>query len=204
MADQISTTAQGVPSANVQGTGEAVSTAASTTTPVIEETFDKERALETIRKQRASEDALTKENKRLAKIVEEHDKSEKARRDAELSETEKLKNQIAEKDAALQTLQNDLKTWRIRQAVEREATALGFQNPEDAYLLADMSGVAIGEDGKVTGAKEAIEKLAKARAYLLKTEKPTPPDVNARNRSTQTQDVEARQKELAQRFRIKI
>ncbi len=129
--------------------------------------------------------------------------AEKKRRDAELSETEKLKNQIAEKDTTLQALQNDLKTWRIRQAIEREATVLNFQNPEDAYLLADMTGVEISEDGKVTGAKEAIEKLAKARTYLLKTEKPIPPGLNARN-GNQTQDGEARQKELAQRFRIKI
>ncbi len=202
MTDQTSATTQGVQSANVQGT-EPTAASAAITTPVVEEPFDKERALETIRKQRASEDALAKENKRLAKIVEEHDKSEKARRDAELSETEKLKNQIAEKDTTLQALQNDLKTWRIRQAIEREATVLNFQNPEDAYLLADMTGVEISEDGKVTGAKEAIEKLAKARTYLLKTEKPIPPGLNARN-GNQTQDGEARQKELAQRFRIKI
>lgn len=124
---------------------------------------------------------------------------EKKRRDAELTETEKLKNQLAEAENKRKQIEADYALARLHQAIEREATALGFQNPEDAYLLADVTTIEIGEDGKVKGAKEAIEKLAKERAYLLKSEKPTPPNLNSRE-TNKKGDAEKKMQELYQRF----
>ena len=61
----------------------------------------------------------------------------------------------------------------IRGEVKGEAGAMGFVDPEAAYLLLDRSEVAIGDAGEVTGVKEALEALAKAKPYLVKATTPT-------------------------------
>ena len=70
------------------------------------EEFDKERALDTIKKLREFE----KESKRLSKQVEQYEKAEKERKQAEMSEIDRLKAQYEEAAVQLQTLQtNELK-----------------------------------------------------------------------------------------------
>jgi hypothetical protein len=45
---------------------------------------------------------------------------------------------------------------------------------EDAYLLADKSGVIVGDDGNVTGVAEAIAALTAAKPFLIATTTPKP------------------------------
>ncbi|MHA7962872.1 phage scaffolding protein [Paenibacillus sp. CAU 1782] len=45
---------------------------------------------------------------------------------------------------------------------------------EDAYLLADKSGVTVGDDGSVTGVAEAIAALTAAKPFLIATNTPKP------------------------------
>ena len=71
--------------------------------------FDKERAMATIEKLRGFEKLAKSQEKKLA----DYEQKEKERQEAELSETEKLKKQLAEKDAALKL--------RDYQELQREA-----------------------------------------------------------------------------------
>ncbi|MFH0938255.1 MAG: hypothetical protein V1899_03105 [Planctomycetota bacterium] len=211
MTDATSTTAQGVQSATAQGAAQVTADAAvNENAQAVEETFDKERALETIRKQRASEEALAKENKRLAKIVADREAKDKAVKDAELSEVDKLKNQIAERDAALKDLTEKQSQLLRRQAIEREAAQAkwgkgkrAFIKPDQAYLLADLTGVT--QDGdKFVGLDAALEKLANENEHLLAQAKPTLPATNSTTVNSGT-DADAKRKELLQRFpRLKI
>lgn len=74
--------------------------------------FDKDRAMATIEKLREFE----KQAKAQAKKLAEYEDAERKRQDAELSETERLKKQLAEKDATLKTLLID--SWK-REAAEK-------------------------------------------------------------------------------------
>ena len=206
MDDQTGTMTQGVTSANAQGAELVVESATTNTnTQITEEAFDKERALETIRKQRASEEALTKESKRLAKIVSEYEAKEKKQKEAQLSEVDQLKAQLAEQVAANAQIQNDIRQSKLRAAIERAAGLQGFVNPEDAWKLADLSGLEMGEDGKVKGLEEALKEILKTRPYLTAAAIKQPNN-NARDtgRGNKEPDPDARKKELAQRFRIKV
>lgn len=82
--------------------------------PAVEaEEFDKERALETIKKLRQFE----KDSKALAKKVAEYEAKEREREEAELSETEKLKRQLAERDAQLKGLERAAMQRKVAEAV---------------------------------------------------------------------------------------
>lgn len=69
----------------------------------------------------------------------------------------------------------------IEAEVRSIARVMNFHDPDDAWLrLADQVGeddstIKVGDDGKVTGAQEALDKLAKDKPYLLKTEKAAGP-----------------------------
>ena len=72
----------------------------------------------------------------------------------------------AERGQALDALKATVRQGEVRTAVLLEAARAGIADPSDALALADLSGVAVGEDGAVTGAKEAVEALAAAKPYL--------------------------------------
>ena len=139
------------------------------------------------------------------KKLDEFEAREKKSKEAELSEQERLKAQLAEMQTAHEQARQEMATMRLRSAVEREAIKLGFKNPEDAYLLADMTGVEMDENGKVTGVESVLKELAKTRPYLVGADEKKPaPNTNARDAGKGGQvDPEARKKDLAQRFRIK-
>jgi len=68
--------------------------------PVTEEPFDKERAMETIKKLRESEKQAKKDRAQLERLQS----LEEERKQAELSETDRLKAQLQERDAKLKKL----------------------------------------------------------------------------------------------------
>ena len=55
-----------------------------------------------------------------------------------------------------------------------EAAKLGATHPEDAYALADKAGVAVSEDGTVTGVVEAVAALAEAGRLVMGAKQPPP------------------------------
>jgi len=145
---------------------------------------------ETVPEERPAEEApqaktlveLQAENERLAKALKERNKEEAGRRKkldelekaeevrqaASLSETDKLKKQLAEADKRVADAALEVKTVRLKSTVTNMAAQMGFQDPEDAYVLIDMAAVTVTDDGKVEGAKEALGALAKSKPYMLR------------------------------------
>ena len=138
------------------------------------------------------------------KKLDEYEAKEKKQKEAQLSEVDQLKAQLAEQVAANAQIQNDIKQAKLRAAIERAAGLQGFVNPEDAWKLADLSGLELGDDGKVNGLEEALKEILKTRPYL--TAAIRQPNNNARDtgKGNKEPDPDARKKELAQRFRIKV
>jgi hypothetical protein len=89
--------------------------------------------------------------------------------DKDKSELTKAQEQAAEALKNATAAQDELKSARIQNAFLSENTHT-WHNPGAALKLLDLSDVTIGDDGKVTGLKAAIEKLAKDHPYLIKTD----------------------------------
>lgn len=119
--------------------------------------------------------ALKKANAEAARNrhkLADYEKAEQERKDAELSETERLKKQLAEAKEQQNVLIAKNTETQIRAAVERTAATMRFHDPADAYALADLSVVTMDEDGKISGVNDALKALAKAKPHLVRTEQP--------------------------------
>jgi len=128
--------------------------------------------------------ALRKANAEAAERrikLQEFEETERKRQEAELSETERLKKQLAEAKAAQEQLVVNMRETQTRAAVERMAATMRFHDPADAYALADLSTVTVGEDGKIEGIDTALKTLAKAKPHLIRQEQPA--NLNAQNRT---------------------
>lgn len=145
--------------------------------------FDAERAKATIQKLREHEQRalkLEKQTKALEKKLAEYETAEQQRKQAEMSEVERLKAEVEAAKAAQQAAAEEMVTMRIKQAMFTAAAKMGFHNPEDAYLMADLTEVDLGEDGAVAGVETALKDLLKSRPYLAKSE--SAPDIDASKR----------------------
>lgn len=93
------------------------------------------------------------------KEFEDKDRSELERAQRDLKESkeisEKLEKQLAKSTIHNKFLASNKHTWH---------------DPETALALLDMNEVTIEDDGSVKGLEDAIEKLAKAKPFLLKEE----------------------------------
>ena len=103
--------------------------------------------------------AANREAETRRKKLDEYEQAETKRREAELSETDKLAKRVQEaeqaRDQALRTANERL----IRATFVAEAAQHGAEHPADAYLLADRSNVTVDESGNVTGVTEAVKAL---------------------------------------------
>jgi len=99
-------------------------------------------------------------------------KAAKARLDGidqeRLTELEKVQKRAddaeKERDVARQRAQDTA----IRAALAMEAAKAGALHPEDAFQLADLSSVTIGDNGDVQGAVEAVAALIAGKRLVLK------------------------------------
>lgn len=117
-------------------------------------------------------------NRVKAKKLEDQ---EAARAAAEMSDLEKAQKAAADAQATLERYQQQAQADKIRHAVEMAASKLNFHDPADAHALADLTTIAVGDDGKVSGAEEALKALAKAKPHLVKSEQAAL-DINASTR----------------------
>jgi len=87
--------------------------------------------------------------------------------DADKGELEKLQG-----DHATVTAERDKLAEENQQLLIQNAFLMDnkhkWENPKAALRLADLSEVEIDDEGNVTGLREALDKLAKSDAYLLK------------------------------------
>jgi len=133
-----------------------------------EEEFDKERAMATITKLREFE----KEARMLKKKLDAYEKAEQERKEAEMSEMEKLKAQYDKAQAELSRIQKNQQKREIAQKVGLpEALALRIQGDDEEAMEAD--------------AKKLAEALPKPE--VKKVMSPTQPGVGAQQGETYEQ-----------------
>jgi len=128
--------------------------------------------------------ALKTANKEAAdrrKKLEEIESNEAKRKESELTEVQKAAKRAEVAESDLKTVKERYRTNAIRNEIKLYAQNAGFVDTNDAIALVDMSGVDFDEaTDKVSGAKEAIDALAKAKPHLLKApERPQAPNINS-------------------------
>jgi hypothetical protein len=149
--------------------------------------------------------AANKEAADRRKKLEAFEKAEQERQQAQLSAEERLKQQLAEAQAQAQAVTAAANERLVRAAVLAEASKLAFVDPSDAWRMLDRDGLAVGDDGEVTGAAEALKALAKAKPYLVKAATAAAPSIDGdrgRGASTPEQKAAGREQQLRQRFGI--
>lgn len=74
---------------------------------------------------------------------------------------------VTDKNSAVETATASAKQMLIKAEIVTQAAALKIVDAEAAEKLAKLDGVVVGDDGKVTGVKEALEALIKDRQWLV-------------------------------------
>jgi hypothetical protein len=176
-----------------------------------DETFVPQSKVDEIVKKR-----LERERKKYADYDElkaklaEFEKAEEERKKAEMSELERLQSELAELQKKAQEAE-ELKNKTLESANQRLIKAefkliakeLGVRKEalDDAFVLADLSGVEVDEDGNVQGVKEALESLKKSKAYLFGGQNyadPTPGQHETKREDTKEQ-AKRKLQELAEK-----
>jgi len=104
--------------------------------------------------------------------LRELEQAEKERKRAEMSELERLQEDLTEAQARLAELELELTQTKLRQAVVSEAARLGFADPDDAWQLLDVAAIEVDDDGKPTNVGKLLRKLAAQKPYLLRSGQP--------------------------------
>ena len=120
--------------------------------------------------------------------LDEYEKAEKDRADAQLSEMDKLNKRLAEAETARQQALQTANDRLIKAAFVAEAAKHGVEYPEDAFLLADKSNVAVDDSGNVIGVAETVKTLVDGKRLPL------------RNRAVASLDAGAGSTSNGQRF----
>lgn len=124
--------------------------------------------------EREAKEAAVRAGKQAQTRVAELEAELKKREDADLSETEKLRKQLADAEAKSTKAEKDRQETLSRAVIEREAAKLRFTDPADAWKLLDAARIDYGTDGTPTNARALLEDLAKAKPYLTGAGKPAP------------------------------
>lgn len=107
------------------------------------------------------------ENRRKAATAEAKLKEQD---DAKLSETERLQKERDEARTKAEQIEARARQRVIRSEVRVVASELGFADPSDAHRFLDDDAIELDDDGEPKNVKALLEKLAKDKSYLLKTE----------------------------------
>lgn len=127
------------------------------------EEFDKDRALETIRKLREVEKgskATAKERDALAAKVKEFE-------DASKTEQERMAARIEELEKSLASKEEEVTKTKTRNAVHAKASAMGFRNPELAMRLVDVSEVTFKKNGDPENIEDLLKAIVKENPFLV-------------------------------------
>ncbi len=90
-------------------------------------------------------------------------------------ENKRRRIEARELTAKVDSLTTRTRELLVKTAFNGEAIRAGIAYPEDAFKLADISGVEMDmEDEAVTGVAEAIESLRTNRPWLFRRDKPRP------------------------------
>ena len=153
---------QGAPS-GTSGDGTATGT---TTEPTGQSTGTTGQPQQTTTVSQAEFDAIKRQLQAADQNRSRAEQELKALRDAQLSADEKVKQDLAEAQAALAKRETELKVAQIQNAFITDNT-YDWQDPKAALKLADLSGVTV-EGERVIGLKEALKAVADAYPWMIK------------------------------------
>lgn len=125
---------------------------------------------------------LNEEHKSLKSQVDKLLKAQKDMERANMSEVERLKAEKAELEAAANQAREAITQMRLKDAFRSAAATKKVRfvdgAMDDAFKLADLTGVQVEESGAVRGMEAAIDALLKAKPYLVAKPEP-PPSIDA-------------------------
>ena len=152
-------------------------------------------------------DALKAANNEAAqrrKKLDEYERAEQTRKDAELSEMDKLNKRLAEAETARQQALTTANDRLIKAAFVAEAAKHGVEYPEDAFLLADKSNVAVDDSGNVIGVAETVKTLVDGKRLPLRSRAIASLDAGAGSTSNGQRSTALNEAELATARRLGI
>ena len=152
-------------------------------------------------------DALKAANNEAAqrrKKLDEYERAEQTRKDAELSEMDKLNKRLAEAETARQQALTTANDRLIKAAFVAEAAKHGVEYPEDAFLLADKSNVAVDDSGNVSGVAETVKSLVDGKRLPLRSRAIASLDAGAGSTSNGQRSTALNEAELAIARRLGI
>lgn len=149
-----------------------------------EKTFTQAELNEKIAARIAREKAKYKDYDDIKTQLTEFEKAEEERKKAEMTEVERLQAELDAKIEAEEALANQLEETRNQvkqQVINSEFTKLANENNiayiDAAFRLVDLSDVKVDDEGKVTGADEAVAALIKDNPFLVEAEKKKPKQI---------------------------
>jgi len=135
------------------------------------------------------------------KKLQAFEEAEAKRKEAEMSEVEKLNAKLAEMVTEREAIQQALMDTKLDAAISGAAATLKFRNPVDARALIDMDAIEISENGAIKGVEAALKALAKERPYLIDSVSVPDTDGTKRSQGKAAQD-EAALQTIAARYGI--
>lgn len=139
-----------------------------------EKTFTQSELDEIITKRIDRERKKYKDYEDLKTKITEYEKEREEKQRSEMTELARFKTDLEKEQAAKKTLESELTVLResvtqerIRNAFITAATSANISYIEDAWALADKSGVSVEEDGKVAGIDEMITTLVESKPFLV-------------------------------------
>lgn len=104
--------------------------------------------------------------------LERRNTADKARADAEKSEVERLREQLAEADRKWQTAQQQRLDTLNQRAIEVSAMKANAVDPETVYRLLNPSSFETNDEGTITNTDALVKDLLKDKPYLVKPTQP--------------------------------
>lgn len=93
---------------------------------------------------------------------------------SQLSELEQAQTRVTELEAERDEANANATKTLIRAAFIAEAAQAGVAHPEDAYRLAELTSVNVGEDGAITGVAEVVKTLVDAGRLVMVAQRQAP------------------------------
>jgi len=103
-----------------------------------------------------------------AKKAKEYEEAQKKAEEERLKAQGEFQKLAEQKDQELQQLKEQAKTERLNSKILTEAIQAGAVDPDAVLALIDKTKITYGDDGSVSGVKEAVEELLAQKPYLLK------------------------------------
>lgn len=131
--------------------------------------YDKDRGFRKIQAQAADLKKLKAERDTLraqAKELEALKAKQREREDADKSEAEKLREQLAAAETRRTAAEQALKDTQTRRSIERAAIKAGAADPEDVFALLKPADFETDDEGGVKNADKLVTDLLKAKPYL--------------------------------------